>query len=72
MSTPHGPSQPSATPVEDGRVHDTAGEPGPRRRPYTMPALECLGAWRALTLQQSVPIGMFEMPPGGRIRDLNA
>ena len=30
------------------------------RRPYTPPRLERLGAWRALTLQQSVPIG-----PGG-------
>lgn len=72
MSTLHDPSHPIATPIEDGRVHDSAGELGPQRRPYTKPALESLGAWRALTLQQSVPIGMFEMPPGGRIRDLNA
>lgn len=36
-----------------------AGLPRGRRdrAPYTPPALEALGTWRALTLQQSVPIG---------------
>jgi hypothetical protein len=28
----------------------------PARAPYTSPRLERLGSWRALTLQQSVPI----------------
>lgn len=32
----------------------------PLRAPYTAPRLESLGRWRALTLQQSIPIG-----PGG-------
>jgi hypothetical protein len=34
--------------------------PAISRRPWHPPALEHLGAWRALTLQQSIPIG-----PGG-------
>ncbi|HEX7051161.1 MAG TPA: hypothetical protein VF188_13215 [Longimicrobiales bacterium] len=29
----------------------------PTRAPYVPPRLEALGAWSALTLQQSVPIG---------------
>ena len=33
------------------------------RAPFTPPRLEALGPWRALTLQQSIPIG-----PGGSLR----
>jgi hypothetical protein len=29
----------------------------PARQPYAPPVLEHLGEWKALTLQQSVPIG---------------
>ena len=32
---------------------------GEARRPYPAPALEHLGSWSALTLQQSVPILSF-------------
>jgi hypothetical protein len=39
---------------KDERVpYDRAAE----RLPYSPPALEPLGPWRALTLQQSIPIG---------------
>jgi hypothetical protein len=41
-----------------------APAPAGERRPYTPPALERLGEWSALTLQQSVPIG-----PGGFLFD---
>jgi hypothetical protein len=37
-----------------------ASAPAARRAPYATPRLEALGAWRALTLQQTIPIG-----PGG-------
>ena len=30
-----------------------------RRRAYEAPALEAIGHWRALTLQQTVPITMY-------------
>ena len=33
----------------------------PRAR-YVVPVVEHLGRWSALTLQQSVPIGMFSRP----------
>jgi hypothetical protein len=32
------------------------------RAPYVVPLLEHLGRWSALTLQQSVPVGMFSRP----------
>jgi len=31
--------------------------PATSKRPWHPPVLEPLGAWRALTLQQSIPIG---------------
>lgn len=40
-----------------GIAYDSGSEARPgARAPYTRPALEPLGSWRALTLQQSVPI----------------
>lgn len=45
----------------DPGIPGPGGEPAspahPSRRPYVAPALEHLGAWSALTLQQTVPIG---------------
>jgi|GEM_PF-1900036 len=34
----------------------------PIREPYATPALERLGAWSALTLQQSIPITLLSGP----------
>jgi hypothetical protein len=45
----------------------TESAPAAERLPYTPPALERLGEWSALTLQQSVPIG-----PGGFLFDPEA
>lgn len=36
--------------------------PGEARAPYTPPALERLGRWSVLTLQQTIPVG-----PGGSL-----
>ena len=41
-------------PGPGGRAVSPTGQP---RRPYVAPALEQLGEWSALTLQQTVPIG---------------
>lgn len=50
-----GVTRPGDEPVSPPQLR---GEPARRR--YIPPTLEALGAWSALTLQQSVPIG-----PGG-------
>ena len=34
----------------------------PERAPYEAPRLEAHGAWSALTLQQSIPIGVGLLP----------
>lgn len=34
----------------------------PARAPYAAPAVERLGAWSALTLQQSIPITLLSDP----------
>ena len=44
-----------AGPVSCATSEGAATE-APARAPYTSPRLERLGSWRALTLQQSVPI----------------
>ena len=41
------------------RQHDNAVEYEKVRAPYAAPVLEHLGRWSALTLQQTVPVGMF-------------
>lgn len=53
---------PPRAPAKDGRSSAAAraGEATGPRRPYDPPELEPLGRFRALTLQQSLPIG-----PGG-------
>lgn len=44
-------------PSQAGRTTDPAAPEQTLRRPYAPPRLEPLGAWSALTLQQTVPIG---------------
>ena len=59
------------TMIEQSRIHDpqvgdesrSQAQPTPLRKPYYAPTLEPLGAWSTLTLQQSVPIGMFSDLP---------
>lgn len=48
-------TDPESTPA---RGRELQG-PAEKRRPYVCPALERLGPWRALTLQQSVPISFL-------------
>jgi hypothetical protein len=54
-------------PPSEGPLPDTSDTP---RAPYTTPRLEPLGAWRHLTLQQSVPLTGFQRDsdthPGAR------
>ncbi|HEY9514839.1 MAG TPA: hypothetical protein VIQ74_04090 [Gemmatimonadaceae bacterium] len=40
----------------------TASAPPQQRAPYEAPRLETHGAWSALTLQQSIPIGVGLLP----------
>lgn len=42
--------------------HDNVLQYHEPRTLYVVPVLEHLGRWSALTLQQSVPIGMFSSP----------
>jgi len=54
----------SPNPTSDtGRpVSDALQATEPTRAPYAAPALERLGAWSALTLQQSIPITLLSGP----------
>ena len=40
------------------------------RRPYVPPVLEHVGSWSVLTLQQSVPVGLFHAARLNRARDV--
>lgn len=56
-ATPAGPGPRVAPPASPSpRPSPTDAAPGTPRAAYSPPVLERLGAWRALTLQQSVPI----------------
>lgn len=48
------PKSRTAGPTNESGTSSSNASP---RRPWHPPVLERLGAWRALTLQQSIPIG---------------
>ncbi len=55
---------PVATPAPTTRqapAHETPAG-GSAHQPYAAPALECLGPWSALTLQQTIPVTFMADP----------
>jgi hypothetical protein len=63
MSTERRKPQPS--------TRASLGDQARGRAPYVAPALESLGKWSTLTLQQTVPITMLpQMPPDRHAEDV--
>lgn len=53
-------TQPTTAAADDADDLPRA-DTSPARRPYIAPALEHLGGWSALTLQQSVPVTLLRL-----------